>query len=45
MYFDPEFEFVNIRLVADIVGSSTTYEDDVPIDGTTPGDEDFDTDW
>ncbi len=44
-YLDPEFEFVNIRLVANVIGDSSVDESKVPIDGTTP-DEDFgDMDW
>lgn len=42
-YLGPEFEFVNIRLVANILGDSSETESKVPIEGTEP-DEDFDDD-
>lgn len=38
LYLDPDFEIVNIRLVADVLKSSTDFEDSLPgIDG---GDDD-----
>lgn len=44
MFLDPDFEFVNIKLVANIVGSSSEDEIEVPEDGQKPS-EGFDSDW
>ncbi len=44
LYLDPDFEIVNIRLVADVLGPSD--ETNHPEHGTdVGGDEDFGDDW
>ena len=45
-YLNPEFEFVNIRLVANVIGDSTTEEEDVTQAGEKPSEGGFDDeDW
>lgn len=46
IYLEPEFELVQIGLVADVLGASTTYEETLPEHGGVGGDDGgFDTDW
>lgn len=45
-YLDPEFEFVNVRLVANIVGDSSEVEETLPETGEKPSEGGFDDeDW